>query len=123
MANEKSNLNESPRQGGFYRLPALSGKPEDDRYVDSEGHDIPKEEVDKFKGEMEKKSSLAEDESNKMADGSALSPAAALRTPTNQRGVVDTRSDDVAAGEARAAARAEADAQRADTAGGTRGSL
>jgi hypothetical protein len=58
--DNKVNLNESVRAGGFFRQVALSGKPEDDTYVDSEGRKIPDDEVEKFKTADKEKSDKVE---------------------------------------------------------------
>lgn len=64
--NDKVNLNESVRAGGFFRVAALSGKPEDDTYVDAEGRAIPKEEVEEFKAADKEKSDKVEEASRKI---------------------------------------------------------
>lgn len=110
------NLNESVRPGGFYRVEALSRKEEDATYVDAEGRPIPDEEVEKFKSQNVDKSNHAEEVSQQMPSGSALTPAAPLRAATNQQSVVDRNSG---AG----ADIAQTTDAPPDSAGGTRGSL
>jgi hypothetical protein len=103
------------RPGGFFRVEALSGKEEDATYVDSNGVAIPDDEVEKYKGQNEEKSQNAEEVSRRMATGSALSPAAPLRAPTNQQPVVGENAADANV--------AQTTDAPPDTAGGTRGSL
>lgn len=108
------SLNESVRPGGFFRVDALSGKEEDARYVDANGAPVPDEDVAKFKGQNEDKSTNAEEVSRTSPAGTALTPAAPMNAPTNQSGVVETGRNNAFENTAGA---------EPDSAAGTRGSL